>query len=112
VRRPIALWLSATAAVASAAPPPGEVARLRREVRWRSAHYLDTSLGITMMLTGRGGGDMYRACVNRSRVDVLTGIFGAMKRAVPRSRMRGTAAGTLAAAQCDAERRRDQTGGP
>ena len=77
-----------------------------------SAHYFDTSLGITLMVAGDGDGDMYLAYVNRSRVDVLTGMFGGMKRALLRSRMRGTVAGALAAAQRDAERRfRDQAGG-
>jgi hypothetical protein len=75
------------------------------------AHYFDTSLGITFMLTGSGDADMYLAYVNRSRVDVLTGMLGAMKRALLRSRMRGTVAGALEAAQREAERRRAPTRG-
>jgi hypothetical protein len=73
-----------------------------------SAHYFDTSLGITLMLTGSGDADMYLAYVNRSRVDVLTGMFGAMKRTMLRSRMRGTVAAALKSAQRDAEQRHAQ----
>jgi hypothetical protein len=63
------------------------------------------------MLTGSGDVDMYLAYVNRSRIDVLTGMLGPMKRALLRSRMRGTVAGALEAAQREAERRHAQTRG-
>jgi hypothetical protein len=76
------------------------------------AHYFDTSLGLTLMLQGNGPDDMYLVYANRSRVDVLSGMFGAMKRALLRSRMRGTVADALVAAQRDAERRWEQTGRP
>jgi hypothetical protein len=75
------------------------------------AHYFDTSLGISVMLSANDG-EMYLAYVNRSRVDVLTGMLGGMKRALLRSRMRGTVADALEAAQRDAERRLAQTGEP
>jgi hypothetical protein len=74
------------------------------------AHYFDTSLGISVMLSGSDDGEMYLAYVNRSRVDVLTGMLGGVKRALLRSRMRGTVTGALAAAQRDAERRLVLTG--
>jgi hypothetical protein len=69
------------------------------------AHYFDTSLGISVILHGNHDGEMYLAYVNRSRVDVLTGMLGGMKRALLRSRMRGAVAGALEAAKGDAERR-------
>lgn len=98
-------------AIARAGGPP-PVAYVAASKQLYSAHYFDTSLGITLMLTGAGDSDMYLAYVNRSRVDLLTGMLGGMKRAVLRSRTRGAVAGALAAAQRDAERRLgDQTGG-
>lgn len=75
-----------------------------------AAHYFDTSLGLSVMLSGSHEREMYLAYVNRSRVDVLTGMLGGMKRALLRSRMRGTVAGGLEAAQRDAERRLALTG--
>jgi hypothetical protein len=74
------------------------------------AHYFDTSLGISVLLSGHDR-EMYLAYVNRSRVDVLTGMLGGVKRALLRSRLRGTVARALEAAQRDAERRLAQTAG-
>lgn len=55
-----------------------------------ASHYFDASLAITLMAddpTDLTGGSLYLAYVNRSRIDLLGGIFGAFKRRLVRGRL-------------------------
>lgn len=60
------------------------------------SHYFDSSLGLTLLLQDEQPSSTVLVYVNRSRVDVLDGFLGAIKRAIVRSRARSAMADTLA----------------
>jgi len=56
-----------------------------------ASHYFDASLGLTAALDDGAeatGPSMYLVYLNRSRIDLLRGIFGGLRRAVLRGRLR------------------------
>jgi hypothetical protein len=56
-----------------------------------ASHYFDASLGLTAALDDPGavsGPGMYLLYLNRSRIDLLSGFFGGLRRAVLRGRLR------------------------
>lgn len=71
------------------------------------SQYFDASLGLTLLLpdpeTGAAGS--YLVYVNRSRLDVLGGMFGALKRSIVRARTRSAVADHLAQVRDMVERR-------
>jgi hypothetical protein len=52
-----------------------------------ASHYMDGSVGITMMVPGAPGGRQYLVYLNRSRLDVLGGMLGGLKKWVIRRRL-------------------------
>jgi hypothetical protein len=53
-------------------------------------HYFDTSLAITLLVddpADASGNSIYLAYVNRSRVDLLTGILSGLKRSLVQGRL-------------------------
>jgi hypothetical protein len=52
-----------------------------------ATHYLEGSLGLTMVLRDAANGTPYLAYVNRSQVDVLRGFFGGFVRSVLEGRV-------------------------
>jgi hypothetical protein len=64
-------------------------------------HYFDASLGLTVLVRAHGNGrpGTYLVYVNRSRIDVLDGVLGAVARKIVSSRARGTVAKQLAQLQ-------------
>ena len=60
------------------------------------SHYFDSSLGLTLLLRDSDPGSTVLVYVNRSRIDVLSGFLGGLKRAVVRSRGRSAMEETLA----------------
>lgn len=70
-------------------------------------HYYDASLGLTVLLRDRAGADrpaLYVAYVNRSRIDVVTGLFGGLARKLISSRARSTVAEQLKRVQQSLQR--------
>ncbi len=59
-----------------------------------ATHYFDASLGLTLLLTDDTAPDSasYLVYVNRSRLDILSGFWGGLKRPIVRSRARSGAA--------------------
>jgi hypothetical protein len=70
-------------------------------------HYMTGSLGLTMLLGGEEGGPVYLAYLNRSRVDVLGGLFGGLVRRIMEGRLRSEAGEAVGAL-----RRRIEAGDP
>jgi hypothetical protein len=62
-----------------------------------ATHYVNASLGVTMILRGKAGAPAYLAYVNRSEVDRLGGVFGGLVRRVMHRRLRTEAAEILQA---------------
>ena len=62
-----------------------------------ATHYVNASLGVTMILRGQAGAPAYLAYVNRSEVDRLGGVFGGLVRRVMHRRLRTEAAEILQA---------------
>jgi hypothetical protein len=64
-------------------------------------HYFDASLGLTVLLRDRSASTpvTYLAYANRSRVDVLGGMLGGVRRKIVSSRARATVSGQLARIQ-------------
>lgn len=52
-----------------------------------ASHYVDGALGVTAVVCDEEGDACYLAYVNRTRIDLLGGIFGAFKRAVIEDRI-------------------------
>jgi hypothetical protein len=61
--------------------------------------YFDASLGLTLLLRDQHPSSTLLVYVNRSRVDVLGGLLGGLKRAVVRSRARAAMVDTLTGIQ-------------
>ena len=59
------------------------------------SHYFDSSLGLTLLLRDEDPGSTVLVYVNRSRIDVLSGFLGGLKRAIVRSRGRSAMEDTL-----------------
>lgn len=59
------------------------------------SHYFDSSLGLTLLLRDSDPGSTVLLYFNRSRLDVLSGFLGGLKRAIVRSRGRSAMADTL-----------------
>jgi hypothetical protein len=59
------------------------------------SHYFDSSLGLTLLLRDSDPGSTVLVYVNRSRIDVLSGFLGGLKRAIVRARGRSAMADTL-----------------
>ena len=72
-----------------------------------ATHYVNASLGITLILRGTHGAPNYLAYVNRSEVDVLGGMFGSLTRRVLQRRLKAEAATVLLGL-----RRRLESGAP
>ncbi|HVW85385.1 MAG TPA: hypothetical protein VHB50_11925 [Bryobacteraceae bacterium] len=53
-----------------------------------ASHYFDASSGLTAALDDDAGKGMYLAYLNRSRIDLLGGLLGGLRRAVLRGRLR------------------------
>lgn len=70
------------------------------------SHYYDASLGLTVLVRDRRAATpiTYLVYLNRSRVDVFGGVFGAMTRHIVTSKARGTVANQLARLQRTLER--------
>jgi len=62
-----------------------------------ASHYFDASLGITVLVSDRSGStpSTYLVYVNRSRLDILGGMFGGVARAIISSRARTVVADQL-----------------
>ena len=76
--------------------PDGPVAYAVASKQLYGSHYFDSSLGLTLLLRDEQPESTVLVYVNRSRVDVLDGFLGALKRAIVRSRARSAMADTLA----------------
>ena len=59
------------------------------------SHYFDSSLGLTLLLQDDNPSTTTLVYLNRSRIDVLDGFLGGLKRAVVRSRARAAMSDTL-----------------
>jgi len=75
------------------------------------SHYFDASLGLTLLLQDATVGPevCYLLYINRSRINALGGVFGALKRGVVRSRTRSAVAEHLTHARTMVERRYAET---
>ncbi len=73
-------------------PPPAAFAVASKQLY--ATHYFDASLGLTILLTDDAAADSasYLVYVNRSRLDILGGFWGGLKRPIVRSRARSAAA--------------------
>jgi hypothetical protein len=60
-----------------------------------ATHYMNGSLNIMTILPGPAGGPSYLVTINRSEVDVLSGVFGGVARLVAERRVRSEAAQVL-----------------
>jgi hypothetical protein len=68
---------------------PGRVAIASQQIY--ASHYFDASLGLTAALDDPGDASnpgMYIVYLNRSRIDLLAGFFGGLRRAILRGRLR------------------------
>ncbi len=72
-----------------------------------ATHYMNGSLNVMTILPGTAGGPNYLVTVNRSEVDVLSGVFGGVARMVAERRVRSEAAQVL-----QGLRQRLESGGP
>jgi hypothetical protein len=72
------------------APDVPEVLVASRQVY--ANHYMTGALALTAITGGRGGSQSYLTYLNRSRIDVLGGLFGGVTRLVIERRLRGEAA--------------------
>mgnify|MGYP001172896244 FL=1 len=89
---------------------PGDVALPTAVVAAKQVYatpYMTGSLAVTTIVGGRDGTPHYLAYLNRSRVDVLDGLFGGLVRRVMERRVREDAAMVV-----DAVRQRLQSGEP
>jgi hypothetical protein len=71
------------------ASPDGQPEILIASKQIFATHYVDASLGLTTMLRGTDDSRMYLAYLNLSQVDVLSGLFKGLKRALIERRIRG-----------------------
>lgn len=87
-------------------PADAPVAYLAASKHLYGTHYLDASLGLTILLRDNQatGPSTYILYVNRSRVDVFGGVFGGLARRIVTSRARSTVADQLAGLQQRLER--------
>ncbi|MGE0591049.1 MAG: hypothetical protein AB7G23_03725 [Vicinamibacterales bacterium] len=81
-------------------PTPGDsaIAFASASKQIYATHYFDTSLGLTLLLHDPGaapGGGTLLVYANRSRIDVLGGFLGGLKRALIRSRVKGVVENNL-----------------
>ncbi|RPI56697.1 MAG: hypothetical protein EHM55_04465 [Acidobacteria bacterium] len=60
-----------------------------------ATHYLNASLGLTVIMRGEPGGTNYLVYVNRSEVDMLGGPFGGVIKSFLQRRLKAEAAGVL-----------------
>jgi hypothetical protein len=58
-------------------------------------HYMNGSLNLTMLLRGRPGGPNYLVYLNRSDIDVISGVFGGLARTIIERRVRNEAGEVL-----------------
>ena len=80
------------------------VAVISREIL--ATHYRNASLGLTA-ITDDGAGHRYLVYVNRSRLDLLGGMFGGWKRGMIEGKLRSESAGVF-----NEVRRRLESGPP
>lgn len=52
-----------------------------------ATHYSNASLGLTMLVPGLGGGPSYLVYLNRSELDIFSGMFGGVARATMERRL-------------------------
>jgi hypothetical protein len=95
--------------LAIATMPAGDAVRFATASKQLyGSQYFDSSLGLTILLEGASASDAPASVlvyVNRSRVDVLSGFFGGLKRTVVRSRARSGMSDTLVQVRDMIERR-------
>ncbi len=72
-----------------------------------ASHYMTAALAVTAVVGGRGGAPTYLAYLNRSRLDVLDGMFAGIARRIIERRLRNEAGQVI-----DVLRRRLQSGEP
>ena len=72
-----------------------------------ASHYMTGALAVTAVVGGRGGAPAYLTYLNRSRLDVLDGIFAGVVRRIIERRLRDEAGQVI-----DVLRRRLQSGEP
>jgi hypothetical protein len=68
---------------------PGRAAIASKQIY--ASHYFDASLGLTAALDDPGDASnpgMYLVYMNRSRIDLLSGFFGGLRRVILRGRLR------------------------
>ncbi len=68
---------------------PGRAAISSQQIY--ASHYFDASMGLTVALDDPGDpshSSMYLVYLNRSRIDLLSGFFGGLRRAILRGRLR------------------------
>ena len=73
----------------------GPVAFAAASKQLYGSHYFDSSLGLTLLLRDDRPASTLLIYLNRSRLDVLGGFLGGLKRAIVRSRARSAMADTL-----------------
>jgi hypothetical protein len=76
-----------------------------------ATHYLNASLSLTAIMRGRPGSPNYLAYVNRSEVDVVSGLFGGLVRVFMERRSRRRRDGSPRSAATAGERRSGLTRG-
>jgi hypothetical protein len=87
---------------------PNEVVIASRQIF--ANHYFDASLGLTALIDSSDGSGMsYLIYVNRSRIDRFPGPFGALARALVKSRLRKGVEKSLAIEKIRLERSRAET---
>ena len=92
-------------AICTAGRGPNEVVIASRQIF--ANHYIDASLGLTALVDSSDGSDMsYLLYVNRSRIDRLSGPFGALARTLMKPRIRKGVEKSLAIAKTRLERSR------
>jgi hypothetical protein len=87
--------ISVTHLAIQAVAGEGPVAYAAASKQLYGSHYFDSSLGLTLLLRDNLPSSTVLVYVNRSRVDVLAGFLGGLKRAIVRSRARAAMEDTL-----------------
>jgi len=99
--------VSITHVTISRSPDPGlpDAIVIARQVY--ASHYMTGAVAVTAIVGGRGQGPAYLAYMNRSRLDLLGGVFGGLVRRIVAGRLRDEAGQVV-----DGLRRRLQSGEP
>jgi hypothetical protein len=68
-------------------PAPDRPAVVVAGTQLLATHYSNASLGLTMLVPGLGGGPSYLVYLNRSELDIFSGMFGGVARATMERRL-------------------------